>query len=235
MKRITLPLVMSALGALPVHAAEGAWEQVSNKNGILVDRRAVEGSHLKEFRGRAVVDVPLPSLLAVFHDIEHATEWMDQCRASNLVEDRGDLVKIVYNRTRARWPVSDRDAVLRNDVYFDGSEGRVRIEFSTVQRSDTPPVKGVVRMPYLHGHWYLWPDAARGTRVEYQVFANPGGALPDWIVNYVSKELPRKTIVALQQQARRRAHPEVEARIRAIPQYRAFAQTVPGLASAETR
>src|SRR5882757_2658861 len=84
--------------------AEKPWELVSNKNGIVVDRRPVEGTKLKEFRGRGTIDAPLASLLAVFNDIDRATEWMDSCRSASLVEDRGDRLKIVYNRTRARWP-----------------------------------------------------------------------------------------------------------------------------------
>jgi hypothetical protein len=224
MKRIVLPLFLISLPAYA--AADGPWEPVSNKNGIVVERRTVDGTRLKEFRGQGVMDAPLASVLAVFSDIDHATEWMDKCRASSLVEDQGELVKIVYNRTHAGWPVADRDAVLRNDVFFDPSERRVRIEFSAVERADTPPVKDVVRMPVLRGHLYLWPEAGDRTRVEYQVLANPGGALPDWIVNYVSKELPRKTIAALQRQVARRNHPEAEQHIHTIPEYRAFVSQV---------
>src|SRR5205085_741135 len=84
--------------------------------------------------------------------------------ASAVVEDGGDRQKVVYNRTRARWPVWDRDAVLKNNVSFDAAEARVRIEFSTVQSDKMPPQKGVVRMPYLRGHWYLWPETPTRTR-----------------------------------------------------------------------
>jgi hypothetical protein len=199
--------------------AEAPWEPVSNKNGITVDRRAVDGSKLKEFRGRGTIEAPLASILAVFSDVDHAVEWMDSCRASSVVEDGGDRDKVVYNRTRARWPVWDRDAVLGNHVYFDAAEGRVRLEFSTVTDDKMPPQKGVVRMPYLRGHWYLWPETATRTRVEYQVHANPGGALPEWLVNYVSRELPRKTITGLDAQVKRRQYPDLEKHIRAFPEY----------------
>jgi hypothetical protein len=211
-------VMMLALTFVTAARAESAWESVSNKNGIAVDRRAVDGSKLKEFRGRGTIDAPLTSILAVFSDVDHAVEWMDSCRASSVVEDGGDRLKVVYNRTRARWPVWDRDAVLRNNVYFDAAEGRVRIEFSTVDNDKMPPQKGVVRMPYLRGHWYLWPESPSRTRVEYQVHANPGGALPEWLVNYVSKELPRKTIVGLDAQLKRRQYPDMEKHIRTFPE-----------------
>lgn len=215
-------LVAGAFGLPGVAAADSAWESVSDQDGVAVERRAVEGSALKEFRGRGTIAAPLAAILAVFNDVDRATEWMDSCARSSLVDDRGERQKVVYNRTRAPWPVSDRDAVLRNDLLFDEAQGRVRIEFSSVDDPKMPPVKGVVRMPYLRGHWYLWPTAT-GTRVEYQVHADPGGALPNWLVNYVSRELPRKTILGLAAQVKRRSYPEVERRIRDLPEVQRLA------------
>lgn len=224
---LALSLLLPLAAPRSARAGDGPWELVSNKDGIVVERRTVEGSHLKEFRGRAVLDAPLASLLAVFTDVAHATEWMDRCAASSLVEDDGDLRKVVYNRTHATWPVSDRDAVLRNEVFFEPALGRVRLEFVSVTRPDAPPVKGVVRMPYVRGHWYFWPQRDGKTRVEYQVHADPGGALPDWLVNYVSRELPRKTIVGLGRQVERRHDPRAEAHIRGLDGYRALVARAP--------
>ena len=70
---------------------------------------------LKEFRGRGVVDAPLASVLSVFNDIDKGTEWMDSCNGSRTVDDVSDREKVVYNRTHAPWPVSDRDAVVQID------------------------------------------------------------------------------------------------------------------------
>src|SRR5262249_21317513 len=132
-------IVLGLLFTLAPAHADGNWEPVSKKNGITVDRRAVDGTKLKEFRGCATLQTPLGSHLSVFSDIDHAVEWMDSCRASSVVEDGGDRLKVVYNRTKASWPVWDRDAVLRNDVYFDAADGRVRIEFASVDNAKMPP------------------------------------------------------------------------------------------------
>lgn len=230
-----LVVALAGVHGMPAFAGEpGAWERVSDKKGVVVDRRAVDGSKLKEFRGRAVIDVPLATLLAVFNDVDRATEWMDSCNGSSMVEDRGDFLKIVYNRTHAGWPVADRDAVLRNTVTWEPDEGRVRLDFVAVEHAGVPPQKGVVRMPFVRGHWYFWPEAeGRRTRVEYQVHASPGGLLPEWLVNYVSRELPRKTILGLMGQVKRRSYPELEQRIRAFPEYRALTGRFPALASRE--
>jgi len=219
MKKNLIILFGALAAASPVLAGE--WERVGTDDGITVERRRVDGSNLLEFRGRGVVDAPIAALLATFLDVEHATEWMDQCNGSSIVEDAGERHKIVYNRTHAPWPVADRDAVLDNVLSFDERERRVRLEFSSVTHPRKGAVDGVVRMPFLRGHWYLWPEAGgRKTRVEYQVHADPGGLLPAFLVNYASKDLPKKTIAGLRAQLKRRSYPQVEKWIRAFPEYR---------------
>ena len=194
---------------------DGGWQQIKQADGITVYRHVVEGSPLKEFRGRGTIDAPVAAILAVFNDVPHATEWMDSCNGSHAVADLSDSEKVVYNRTHAPWPVADRDAVLHNVARFDAAERRVELDFWSVEDAKEPPQKGVVRMPYLRGHWILWPSSdGQTTRVEYQVHANPGGALPNWLVNYVSRDLPWKTIEGLRAQVKRRHYPEFEAHMK---------------------
>lgn len=220
--RVYLTLAISLLAAAPLkaHGDERPWEPVTSKQGITVERRKVDGSKLLEFRGKGVIDAPIAAVLAIFHDVDRATEWMDSCNGSRMVADVAEYEKVVYNRTHAPWPISDRDAVLRNVLTFDENRREVRLEFATVEDARAPRVKGVVRMPFLRGHWYLWPEAdGRSTRVEYQVHADPGGLLPTWMVNYASRDIPLKTIAGLRAQLKRRSYPELEKSIRERPEY----------------
>ena len=41
---------------------KGPWERVSTSDGILVERRSVPGSNLKEFRGHGVVEQSQPAV-----------------------------------------------------------------------------------------------------------------------------------------------------------------------------
>jgi hypothetical protein len=86
---------------------------VRDDDGILVHRRTVAGSKLHEFRGVAVVEAPIASLLGVLDDSEHRTEWMKEAVANGRIERVGAFDEIFYSRTRAPWPVADRDVVLQ--------------------------------------------------------------------------------------------------------------------------
>jgi hypothetical protein len=217
-------LVLAGSGAGRADEGRGAWEKVSNKDGILVERRSVEGYKLKEFLGRGIVDAPIGRVLAVIRDADRRAEWMPACGDSHLVEENlATRTQLAYHRTQAPWPVSDRDSVNRAEMIVEPAKGRVFLPFEAVTVARIPPVKGVVRMPFLRGHWALTPvDGGKATEAEYQVFANPGGSLPDWLANLASKTLPRETIAGLRKQVTRARYPEFEAQVARSPETQAL-------------
>ncbi len=210
----------SSRAAAQAPSAPGPWEKVSNKNDILVERRTVPGSNLKEFRGRGVVDAPVARVLAVLQDAPHRHEWMSDCSTSYVLEeDHEKRTQIAYHRTKAPWPVADRDSINRAEIRIDLQQRRIVLPFEAIDHPKGPPIKGVVRMPFLRGHWVLSPvREGRATEVEYQVHANPGGALPDWLANVASKKIPHDTLIGLRRQVKFREYPALEAEILGSPE-----------------
>lgn len=194
---------------------KGPWERVSNSDGILVERRTVPGTNLKEFRGHGVVDASLGRVLAIIRDAPHRCEWMPQCAEDYVVEENeAARVQISYHRTKAPWPVADRDSINRAELRVDLAKRRVFLPFEAIPHPKVPPVKGAVRMPFLRGYWILQPaNGGSATDVEYQVHADPGGSLPEWIANLASKKLPLMTLAGLRKQSKIRSYPEFEAQI----------------------
>jgi hypothetical protein len=145
---------------------------------------------------------------------------MPSCADSHLVEENlAERSQTSYYRTKAPWPVSDRDSVNRAEMLVEPAKHRVYLPFEAITFPKLPPVKGVVRMPFMRGHWILIPvDGGKATQVEYQVFANPGGALPDWLANLASKTLPRETIAGLRRQVKKAEYPEFEAQVANSPE-----------------
>src|SRR5262245_17237078 len=221
-RAIALSGLALALWASTARAEDGhgAWEQVSNKDGIVVQRRSVDGYKLKEFVGRGIIDAPIGRVLAVIRDANRRAEWMPNCADSHLVDENlAARTQVAYHRTKAPWPVSDRDSVNRAEMLVEPAKHRVYLPFEAITLPKVPPVKGVVRMPFMRGHWILIPvDGGRATEAEYQVWANPGGILPDWLANLASKTLPRETIAGLRRQVKKAAYPDFESQIAALPE-----------------
>lgn len=184
-----------------VHAAP--WKSLGNVNGVALYGRDVPGQNLDEFRGVLVIDENLFQLLAVVNDVSRHCEWRARCHSARVVQRFGDREKILYTRTDAPWPVSDRDTVLRAKVHVDLPNKTVWSRFHAIKDRRAPPVDGVVRMPKLSGSYkFVWLGEGR-TEVTYQVNADPGGLIPNWLAQRTSRKIPSGTLSGLRKQAKK--------------------------------
>lgn len=207
-------LMALTLVALPDAAgATGGWTVVGKKDGIIVTTREVNGRDFPTFRGVGVIQGNLFQVLAVLSDIRRHPEWLERARDVRLVRKINELEHVVYGRTDAPWPVSDRDAVYRSRTHVDLPRRTVTIRFWATRDRRVPRRDGVVRMERLRGHYRFIALDQHKTRVTYQVDADPGGLLPTWLATRATRWLPLRTLQGLRRQVKR-TNGWYEARIR---------------------
>jgi ribosome-associated toxin RatA of RatAB toxin-antitoxin module len=180
--------------------ASDEWRHLTTKDGIEVSEREVPGRAFPIFRGVGTIEANLYDVFAVISDVDRYTEWMHKCVDAREVRGESETVRYAYNRTSAPWPVSDRDVVLRSETIIIEPGGKVHVRFASVEEESVGPVKGVVRMRRLEGHYKLEALGPEQTRVEYQVDVDPGGRLPAWLVKRNTRDLPLHTLLNLRQQ-----------------------------------
>lgn len=204
MKSLMLPAVALALLPAVAEAQTIRWEQISEDDGIKVWQRTIPGQSLVEFRGRGVINTSFLKVLAVLADHTRKTEWMDSCAKAYKVRDIGPGRAIMYNRTGSTVPlVDDRDVVLESSVDIWSEKRQITIDVWSVEDPAVPAEDGVVRMPDLRASWVLVALDRERTDITYTVRADPGGALPHWLVNMVAKTLPFKTLKKLRRQVKK--------------------------------
>ncbi len=200
---LALCAVVALGAAIPAGVAtadDGGWVQDANEKGVVVTTKTDPGRSLPVFRGVGTVDANLFEILAVLDDIGHYTEWMADCKEAHIVKQINEFERIEYNRIAAPWPVSDRDTTIHSWVKASYAKHEVWARFESVDTAEAPPVSGVVRMPRLAGYYHLEAIDIDHTKVTYQVDADPGGLLPDWLVKLTSRKLPIETIVGLRRE-----------------------------------
>lgn len=180
------------------------WEVVSRSKGVVVSLRREADREFPTFRGVGNIAAPIWDVFAVVADVSSHTEWMHQCIGAKVISVESNRIRYVYNRTDAPWPVADRDVVVRSEVTFPNGGSDIRLEFKGVSGKYIP-ILGVVRMPFMLGSYHLKSKGESETQVEYQVNADPGGTIPDWLVERVTRDLPMHTVANLRAQAVRKA------------------------------
>jgi len=198
-------LVFALLGAfcLPAQAAfagsRGPWRHVATTDGVRVSARDIPGQAFPEFRGVKVLKADMFQLLAILDDAPRHCEWQANCMVMKVVKRYDEFTRVLYHRLDSPWPVSDRDVVFKGGVTVDWKRKIVWSKFRAVPTT-IKPKSGVVRITKMYGSFKFQQLAPGKIRATYQVFSDPGGWLPAWLVAGASKKIPLHTLRGLQKQ-----------------------------------
>lgn len=193
--RLFIALLLSSLFSFSSYAETSAWELEKEEEDINLQifTREVDGSNLKEFKGEMLVKTTLKTIAALLLDGQSAPKWMHQCEKFEVIEQIDTLSAVVYFINGAPWPVSDRDAVVKSVMSQDPESLVLKAEIAVVDDL-LPEDDDYVRIPYMTGFWLFEPKEDGQILVTYQVHANPGGSLPDWLANSVVVDTPYHTM-----------------------------------------
>lgn len=178
--------------------AQPRWEVISKQKGITVSRAQVTNRQFPSFKGVGVVQGDIYHVFAVLTDIDRHIEWMSHCSASRVLSKNSKTNWVIYNVTDAPWPVYDREAVMITEVNVNPDS--FLITFTATKAHKMKPKKHTVRMNSFEGSYKLTSLSKNRTRVEYTINTDPGGSIPDWLVNLAVRSLPLETIIGLRDQ-----------------------------------
>jgi hypothetical protein len=223
---VITPLVCGFLIACNIQAADaaddkGTWRTIVRKHGIAVEiKESKAGDDRTRFRGVGIINASPYHIFAILHDVSRYPEWSFRCSEAKLLRQVNAHQLIIYVRLAAPWPFSDRDTVMLGRGAVIKPEEELIASFEDTSSTLKRPVRGVIRFPRLSGRYRLQATAKNRTRVTYEVEADPGGWIPEWLSDMARRELPLKTILGLRKQA-----------ARAAGAYSQFIQAVPTKAS----
>jgi len=167
--------------ASPAWTAEPEWSLDQEKDGIEVYTRPVAGSGIKEFKGVADVDSGIDSILALLRDSDRFKTWFPNTSESKLLSREGDI-SYQYSVMATPWPIADRDNVLRSVATRDNETGVVKITIDAAP--DYHPIQqDRVRVQTAKGIWRLTPLSDQKTNVAFTMHLDPGGGIPQWMIN----------------------------------------------------
>ena len=170
------------------------WKLVVDENNIKVYSRSVSFSKLKEFKSETVVETTLDSMIALLDDINGHSNWMFKVQ-------KGELLKIVNKNIRygksiiaAPWPVKKREFIYKSIISQDKDTKIVTIKIENAPDYQ-PRSDDYVRVEKAFGFWKFIPIENNKIKVVNQMFTDPGGAIPKWMLALYSKKRPFKTLL----------------------------------------
>jgi hypothetical protein len=178
-----------------------AWELAKDANNIKIYTRDVEGSKFKEYKGTMEIEASLSALVALVDDIAAHPSWIHTGTEGRLLKRVSQKESFTYSINGAPWPVSDRDAVVRNYIQQDPATLEVTITI-TAFPNYIPEEPGLMRVRKINGYWYFNPLTDGRVQVIYQVHNEPGGKIPSWLVNSIVITQPYHTLKNMKKMVR---------------------------------
>jgi START domain len=191
------PLVFCLLAIEPALATgDASWQFIDDEDGIHTWRKEL-GDQRAAFRGQTFIRGSIDEALAPILDWKHHTEWMYGVKESTLLEQLSPTRVLVYIRVKGIWPVWDRDAISESELLWAPDHKSLVIHGHSVQSDRKRVPDRVVRMPLLKGTMKMWQVEPKRVKVLYDIEADLGGRIPQWIAKMAAKEIPYHTLYNL--------------------------------------
>ena len=185
--RLVLPLLLG--GALSVHAGAsvGDWTPVLNEKGIKGYSRSVAGSDILEFRSTVVIPARIELIGEILRDVEGLKRTSKSCQEVRIIEYQDRNNYTFYVAYSFPFPLTDRDVVIKVTTTYDFALGRALSDLRAVATPKLPPRKGYVRITDMRAQFVFEYLGRERTGIVYTSRTDPGGHIPDFLVNYSNK------------------------------------------------
>lgn len=169
------------------------WKLKKNENNIKIYTRAVENINFDEYKATTIIETSIDNVLA---ELLEAPNYTTNCEAgiSYYVKSISDSQHVFYAHKELPWPIKDRDIITLLTVEKLSSK---KIKLTLESLPEALPLKEkTIRIKTLMGYWLLEEKGAK-TLVTQQLFLDPEGNLPAFVVNSLLIKGPFKTFSEL--------------------------------------
>jgi hypothetical protein len=177
-----IPAPFTCAWASEVESPGADWTEAYRSGELVIFTKDVEEG--RKILAVSDMEAPPAIVFKVLSDFEHYQDFMPYVTESRILEQKNAGGTITYARIAPPF-VSERDYPLsvRTIAGAASNGGVFKIEW-TAAPDIKPEVKGVVRVRLNEGSWRGEPlDGGKRTRLTYTLLTNPGGLIPDFVLD----------------------------------------------------
>lgn len=168
------------------------WEIAKDKDGIKVYARQAEGEKIKEFKAVMKVKTTLNKIEQIIDNINSYASWQANVTTSKSLLEEGNTEQYIYYTSELPWPVDDRDIVLHS--VKTKNDNLLKYELSA-SPNYTDKNDDFLRITNSKGSWiFTSNNTDKMVVVTYQFFGDPGGNMPNWLINMFIVDGPFETL-----------------------------------------
>lgn len=176
--------------------AQNKWVLTKDQDGIKVYTRLLSTGKFKEVKVNFELNATENQLVSVLQDIPNHKDWSYGTKHTYLISKTGKDTLIYYSEVALPWPLSNRDLVIELSFKKDSVNNMLHVRAKSIP-GIVPVKSGLVRVPSSLASWEITVLSPHLLKIEYILSADPGGALPAWLVNLSASVGPYNSFTKL--------------------------------------
>ena len=192
----TIASVLILITCMAFTPGGNIWKLRSNKNGIAVYTRSVDGYSVSAVKSVCTFNSSLSSLVALVFDVPSYKKWIYHCNQASIMKWMTSLEFVYYQETNVPWPAANRDFIGRLKLIQDKVSGIVTITVEN-EPNFAPPKPGVVRLKKFTERIVIVPKGKNKSELSYEMMMDVGGNIPGWMVNLAITSGPYESLFAM--------------------------------------
>lgn len=173
------------------------WEFVREKKNVKVYRKEV--GDRTAFRGVGMIEGTPEKLVGIIHNPKRWKFWIDDLEEGKLLEKKSDFHFFFLQEIDAMWPVKNREIVFESIVSRVGPS-QILLEMKSVNHPKAPENDDRVRAKVTYTRYRIDPLDGNRMQVTFENLSDPGGRIPNFMVDWASKSFPVSIIEGLREE-----------------------------------
>jgi len=175
---------------LKLATTEEGWAHSTEKDGVNIYRRYVEGSDIAMMKGIARLPASADKVLALTDNLSGRKEWDELLIDAEVLQVFDEHHRIAHLKFKSpSFGVSNRDFILAYSTKKN-DDGTILVSAVSTEHPHGVEVKGFVRGEILSSGYYIKPISDNESECVYIVQLNPKGWVPTMVVNLVAVKQP---------------------------------------------
>lgn len=176
--------------------AQTNWQLQKDEQGIKVYTSEHSSTGVKAVKVEVEFTQPIEEISAIIMNVPGFPNWIYGCIESTIITKQSDSVILYRHVTDAPWPFEDRDQISKFTKTKNKSGS---ITIASASQPGFPERDGFVRITQSSASWVLTPQKNGTVKTVYNLSFDPGGNIPDWMINVFITDGPYQTFINLKE------------------------------------
>lgn len=174
------------------------WVLKKDDGDIQVYTRELDSTIINEYKAVLIAETTVEKVIEVLTDWNRLNDWNYKTPESKQLKKISNHEYIIWMRNDFPWPINDRDHISR--VRLKKLNSKIyQLDIQVEDSLKLDVKKNVVRMDLFKGYWRIQELDEDSVLIIQQMYGDPKGTLPAWIVNSAMVSYPYHSFENLKQ------------------------------------